>query len=252
MSSPWPGLDDKLRVLWADLTLSTAEIGRRMGISKSSAVGRAHRIELPGRESPIRPKREGAEPAPPRDKSALGGPSLPPLASLASELSLSENGPRAAWLAWCGKLTPAAFNTMRRAQHKHGCPVWHQRTTLRLWECTCGVSQPPSDGAPVIEAPPAISLRDVSSPRPGQTVPVIVVPDLAVVSVVEPVRAQAPRKSRLCCYPEGDIRTKTFRYCDAPIDPEQPRRVNYCIVHVAACYARSPKNVGDRLDESAR
>lgn len=42
-----------LRGLWAE-GLSTAEIGRRMGISKNAVVGKAHRLNLPARPSPIR------------------------------------------------------------------------------------------------------------------------------------------------------------------------------------------------------
>ena len=43
----------RLRALWAE-GLSTAEIGRRMGISKNAVVGKAHRLNLPARASPIR------------------------------------------------------------------------------------------------------------------------------------------------------------------------------------------------------
>jgi GcrA cell cycle regulator len=49
---------DRLRGLWAE-GHSTAEIGRRMGISKNAVVGKAHRLNLPARPSPIR--RETAE-----------------------------------------------------------------------------------------------------------------------------------------------------------------------------------------------
>jgi hypothetical protein len=41
-----------LRTLW-DQGHSTAEIGRRMGFSKNSIVGKAHRLNLSERESPI-------------------------------------------------------------------------------------------------------------------------------------------------------------------------------------------------------
>ncbi len=51
-----------LRVLWAE-GLSTAEIGRRMGISKNAVVGKAHRLNLPARPSPIR-RAPGQAPAP--------------------------------------------------------------------------------------------------------------------------------------------------------------------------------------------
>jgi hypothetical protein len=43
----------RLRSLWAE-GLSTAEIGRRMGVSKNAVVGKSHRLNLPARPSPIR------------------------------------------------------------------------------------------------------------------------------------------------------------------------------------------------------
>ncbi len=39
--------------LWEE-GASTAEIGRRLGISKNAVVGKAHRLGLPARPSPIR------------------------------------------------------------------------------------------------------------------------------------------------------------------------------------------------------
>ncbi len=47
-----------LRALW-DEGHSTAEIGRRMGVSKNAVVGKAHRLNLPARPSPIRREVEG-------------------------------------------------------------------------------------------------------------------------------------------------------------------------------------------------
>src|SRR5271157_3383644 len=44
---------DELRALWSD-GHSTAEIGRRLGVSKNAVVGKAHRLDLPSRPSPIR------------------------------------------------------------------------------------------------------------------------------------------------------------------------------------------------------
>jgi GcrA cell cycle regulator len=53
--SSWtPELDGALRTLWA-AGYSTAEIGRRLGVTKNSVVGRAHRLDLPARVSPIKP-----------------------------------------------------------------------------------------------------------------------------------------------------------------------------------------------------
>ncbi len=68
---------ERLRALWAE-GLSTAEIGRRMGISKNAVVGKAHRLNLPARPSPIRRDGSGAAPRPTAPR-RVTGPTLPPL-----------------------------------------------------------------------------------------------------------------------------------------------------------------------------
>jgi GcrA cell cycle regulator len=67
----------RLRALWAD-GHSTAEIGRRMGVSKNAVVGKAHRLNLPPRPSPIRRDRAGLRPRPVAVR-RIFGPTLPPL-----------------------------------------------------------------------------------------------------------------------------------------------------------------------------
>jgi GcrA cell cycle regulator len=67
---------EKLRALWAE-GHSTAEIGRRMGVSKNAVVGKAHRLNLPPRPSPIR---RGGERTPRRRlPRRVTGPTLPAL-----------------------------------------------------------------------------------------------------------------------------------------------------------------------------
>ncbi|MCR0983991.1 GcrA family cell cycle regulator [Roseomonas populi] len=56
---------EQLRALWAE-GHSTAEIGRRMGISKNAVVGKAHRLHLPARPSPIQREQAAASAAAPR------------------------------------------------------------------------------------------------------------------------------------------------------------------------------------------
>jgi len=69
----------KLRALWAE-GLSTAEIGRRLNISKNAVVGKAHRLNLAPRPSPIR-RQEGGSPSPrAATPKRAQGPTLPPLA----------------------------------------------------------------------------------------------------------------------------------------------------------------------------
>lgn len=67
----------RLRTLWAE-GHSTAEIGRRMAISKNAVVGKAHRLGLVARPSPIRREAATASARPPSPRRAVG-PTLPPL-----------------------------------------------------------------------------------------------------------------------------------------------------------------------------
>ncbi len=73
----------RLRSLWAE-GLSTAEIGRRLNISKNAVVGKAHRLSLPPRPSPIR-RHEGEAAAPrPAAPKRVQGATLPPLSAAMS------------------------------------------------------------------------------------------------------------------------------------------------------------------------
>ncbi len=71
----------RLRALWSE-GLSTAEIGRRLGVSKNAVVGKAHRLVLPARPSPI--KREGGGSRSRPSVRRIAGPTLPPLPSAAA------------------------------------------------------------------------------------------------------------------------------------------------------------------------
>lgn len=55
---------EDLKVMWKQ-GLTTAEIGKRLGVSKNSIVGKVHRLGLSGRPSPIKKKEDKATtPAP--------------------------------------------------------------------------------------------------------------------------------------------------------------------------------------------
>ena len=79
----------RLRALWAE-GLSTAEIGRRMGVSKNAVVGKAHRLNLPSRPSPIR--RDGERTQRRRLPRRVQGPTLPALS--ASLAPMPQEAPR--------------------------------------------------------------------------------------------------------------------------------------------------------------
>lgn len=76
-SQEWPEARTLLlRTLWAE-GHSASEIGRRLGVTGNAVVGKAHRLHLPERGSPIRPMGSGKQPY--KHKSYLRPPPLPPL-----------------------------------------------------------------------------------------------------------------------------------------------------------------------------
>lgn len=78
---PWtPDTITHLRALWEE-GHSTAEIGRRLGVSKYAVTGKVHRIGLPARPSPT--QAPAAHPVRDRPRRVPAGVStLPPLGSV--------------------------------------------------------------------------------------------------------------------------------------------------------------------------
>ncbi len=51
---------EDLKIMWKQ-GLTTGEIGKRLGVSKNSIVGKVHRLQLDARPSPIKKKNEDTE-----------------------------------------------------------------------------------------------------------------------------------------------------------------------------------------------
>jgi GcrA cell cycle regulator len=81
----------RLRTFWAE-GLSTAEIGRRLGVSKNAIVGKAHRLNLTARPSPIR--RDGEKTPRRRQPRRAQGATLPALAAASAPMPVLEPRPR--------------------------------------------------------------------------------------------------------------------------------------------------------------
>lgn len=71
--------------------LSTAEIGRRLGISKNAVVGKAHRLALPARPSPIKAR---STPAPAAKPAPVARPAA---ASPVKLVRVASKGPSCQW-----------------------------------------------------------------------------------------------------------------------------------------------------------
>lgn len=85
----------RLRELWlVEPKLSAAAIGREIGMSKNAVVGKAHRLDLPARESPIRTGKHTGPRPPPKPYKPPREPkqTLPPLNSVVGSPSNSFDG----------------------------------------------------------------------------------------------------------------------------------------------------------------
>lgn len=214
-----------LRDLWAE-GHSTAEIGRRLGVSKNAIVGKAHRLELDARPSPIR--REVLKAAPDRNS---GYPrvvtTLPPLPSDSLPAIAAAHNVQPL------RIAPAAPQTIARAAETGPHP-----STDRPY---------PPAASRVPTVPTAVQTNTVA-PAPAAAV-TVVAPAVAVAekpsfaalrqAAPVPVRRAAPA----CCWPIGDPGTKAFHFCDDASLPGKP----YCDEHAKLAYVK----VRDRKEDAA-
>ena len=123
----------RLCALWGE-GHSTAEIGRRLGVTKNAVVAKARRLDLPARPSPILRREDGTcyqNPATLNTKKVVG-PTLPPLASVQegrgetpSKQPVVSASPKP--VAHKAKPVPAAPISASAAQRPYG------RVVLCLW-----------------------------------------------------------------------------------------------------------------------
>lgn len=110
---------DRLKGLWTE-GLSTAEIGRRLNISKNAVVGKAHRLDLPARPSPIRRDAGmAARPRPPAPR-RVSGPTLPSFAALSPAMPSRPAAP----VAGHPNLVAAGFSGITRTAPRTPACCW--------------------------------------------------------------------------------------------------------------------------------
>lgn len=259
----------RLQELWQQ-GLSTAEIGRQLNITKNAVVGKAHRLGLPARPSPIRKPAQASE-AGAGDGSVSADASSAPVkkerrkaptertarASAAKEKSTTVSEPvalhaesAAVETAAKAPASPAArIDAILAAQNKVSQSVAPKPATP--------VQTPRASEAPALSARPAASK--ISSPAAP------VKPKAAtsgseegsaaaqksasatVAAVRQTLRSvlgdPSPRRGPSCCWPIGDPGTPGFHFCGAKPLPGKP----YCAEHAALAYVK----LRDRRDNVA-
>jgi GcrA cell cycle regulator len=191
----------RLRELW-DEGHSTAEIGRRMGISKNAIVGKSHRLRLKPRPSPVkaltREQREARD-------AEMGRRLAASAARKATLPNLTGDTPSPDAQANRNRVAADAEREKRRAVIPRGHNGNFVDVTMNA----------------------RIEARAKTVPQPVRPVP-------APLPAHEPKPASAKPVGRVrpCAWIAGNTDKRDFRTCGEPVEPGTP----YCLVHCKICY----------------
>ncbi|GBQ43362.1 GcrA cell cycle regulator [Komagataeibacter europaeus] len=187
----------RLRDLWQQ-GLSTAEIGRQLSVTKNAVVGKAHRLGLKPRPSPIR---RAAKAAPAPAATTVETTAAP----AATESTQAPSKPEVT-AAPVAAAVPAPEKAPAKAQ---AAP-------------TPAPQPKPAAAAPVSED---------AAPAPRAT---RAQPRATAKAALRPVSEPRRRSSQSCCWPLGDPGTPGFHFCGATPLPGKP----YCAEHAQLAYVK--------------
>ena len=233
MNSPWTAQrDDQLRALWAS-GLPTKAIGAAMGISKNSVIGRAHRLGLPPRESPLKtPVRSRVIEA--AQQAAAMARELPaPRDALEEAFAAIRRGVPYSAAAKIAQLHPATlYDKAKRA----GVSPPRAERIIAPVEALEAVRRGVTYERAAAEAGMATTTLRRAALREGATpshdVRLIAPRESETVSPLPP-----PRPG--CCWPMwGDREAPTHRYCDKPRTVKAGKVKSYCAEHHALAWLR--------------
>jgi GcrA cell cycle regulator len=218
--SPWTDeRDAQLRALWG-AGLSGTEIGKRMGITKSAAIGRVHRLKLAPRVSPIATiTKAWTEEEDARLRQLYGG--LLNVEQLAEKMdrSLHSLRHRASYLGLeRNRASPPHGARVSGAQRKRTSPVQRAATT--------SAAPPSARGGRASFHPPAPDLPGVA---PEKLMQRRVFSGMQCKAVIGGER----RAVRFCEQPV--IASAKGQHCASP----------YCLEHYAAAYIGTNKDLGE-------
>lgn len=205
----------RLRELWSQ-GLSTAEIGRQLSITKNAVVGKAHRLGLPPRPSPIRNRKvkDGETPStetPRRKPPTRKAPA--PKAEAPADLFVEKAE---------AKPVPVKVETAKPAAAPKPSPAMESI-----------MASPPPRPAAKVEA---AARPSPVAPEPRVAPPVRPAPPPRFTASID----RPARRGPSCCWPIGDPGTPGFHFCGATPLPGKP----YCAEHAAIAYVK----IRDRRD----
>ncbi|QDH16659.1 GcrA family cell cycle regulator [Swingsia samuiensis] len=216
----------RLRDLWSQ-GLSTAEIGRQLSITKNAVVGKAHRLGLPSRPSPIRSRKakegETVEPTPRRKPAPRK--TAKEVKAAADQTSVVSKKPSS------GAEKPKEALAAASVEEKK-----------KEVEATSHIVKKVVEAAPqtvkakvvekAVEAP--AKVVPLTPPKPAQTSRPL--PPPRFLGSID----RSTRRGPACCWPIGDPGTPGFHFCGATPLSGKP----YCAEHAAIAYVK----IRDRRD----
>lgn len=188
----------RLRELWTQ-GLSTAEIGRHLNVTKNAVVGKAHRLGLEGRPSPIR--RAAAK----KDKAAPAVKAEPKAASVDKPTKVVK--PKAEKAEKADKVEKVEkAEKIEKVIKEQSAPAVTVAKKAEVHQLDLIAAELKK------EIKPKKTKIDFSIP------------------------AELPKRRSLsdCCWPIGDPGTKDFHFCGARAVPGKP----YCLEHVQVAYVK--------------
>ncbi|QNT77838.1 GcrA family cell cycle regulator [Entomobacter blattae] len=204
----------RLRALW-DEGLSTAEIGRQLSITKNAVVGKAHRLGLPSRPSPIRRSstktvEKGVEKE--KKEQLIEGKGEASPIQVKEELSHQASQPE-------------------KKQVPEPKPLDARKEELVMAEASVGLKEKPSkisDAVAVEEEkkPTRTSVEAKAEPKKSPPAPRQKKQKDDVINLT--------KRAATCCWPIGDPGTKGFRFCGKEALPGKP----YCFEHAQIAYVK--------------
>lgn len=190
----------RLRALW-DEGLSTAEIGRQLSITKNAVVGKAHRLGLPSRPSPIR-----------RASASKDGTVEAKTESTKNNKKKVAKKEDATKIEEKELVADQEDKTKKKVAEK---PSLKEKKSLSTSE---EMIEPEKVKEP--SAPP----KKAETRKSG----------IPLVKKQKDVVLQFTRKASNCCWPIGDPGTKGFHFCGAEAIPGKP----YCVEHAQIAYVK--------------